>query len=78
MCIRSFLELGCSLAVEPATARAGGVTTLRWAVQALRAQRAAELPSAKKRKRSLDDERASSADDMSDSDDAVGPPPLSR
>ena len=44
-------------------------------VQALRAQRAAEQPGAKKRKRLRgDDEGASSAEAMSDSDDAVGLP----
>lgn len=41
-------------------------------MQALREKRAAEQPSKKKRKRADEDEDASTADEMSDSDDAVG------
>jgi len=41
-------------------------------VQALREKRVAEQPGKKKRKRVDEDEDASTADEMSDSDDAVG------
>ena len=41
-------------------------------MQALREKRAAEQPGKKKRKRADEDEDASTADEMSDSDDAVG------
>ena len=65
------------MTAEPGNSQSREVKTVRGAVQALRAQRAAEQPAAKKRKRDHDDEGASSAEDMSDSDDAVGPPTLS-
>ncbi len=45
-------------------------------IQALRAQRASQQQSKKKRKRTDGDEDASTADEMSDSDDAVGARPF--